>query len=272
VELLPDVGERLGVTPEESRNWRQCAESVILPYDTMRGIHMQAESFTHHDVWDFEATPASNYPLLLHYPYFELYRKQVCKQADLVLAMHLRGDAFTPDQKAANFRYYEAITVRDSSLSATTQAVIAAEVGHLDLALDYAAEAAFVDLHDLAGNTRDGLHMASLAGVWMTMVGGFGGMRDHADELRFAPRLPEALSWLAFTIRHRGLRLRVETNGVTVTYRVLDDGSVLNIVHHGEPVEIPSGVPVTLDIPPIDPGPLPTQPFGRAPRRRRAHR
>ena len=131
--------------------------------------------------------------------------------------MHLRGDAFTAEQKAANFRYYESITVRDSSLSAATQAVIAAEVGHLELALDYAAEAAFVDLHDLAGNTRDGLHMASLAGVWMAMVGGFGGMRDHGQTLRFAPRLPKALSRLAFTMRHRGARLRVETDGVTAT-------------------------------------------------------
>ena len=119
------------------------------------------------------------YPLLLHFPYFDLYRKQVVKQADLVLAMHLRGDAFTAEQKAANFAYYEPLTVRDSSLSACTQAVIAAEVGHLDLAYDYACEAALMDLHDLEHNTRDGLHIASLAGAWIALVAGFGGMRDH---------------------------------------------------------------------------------------------
>src|SRR6185312_11628898 len=132
-------------------------------------------------------TPAEHYPLLLHYPYFDLYRKQVVKQADLVLAMHMRADAFTPEQKRRNFDYYEALTVRDSSLSACTQAVIAAEVGHLDLALDYAAEAALVDLRDLKQNTRDGLHMASLAGTWLALVAGFGGMRDHGS-LTFAPR------------------------------------------------------------------------------------
>jgi alpha,alpha-trehalose phosphorylase len=266
-ERQPDVAASLGVTEEERTHWRQCAEAVILPYDTMRGVHMQAESFTHHEVWDFENTPRSSYPRLLHYPYFELYRMQVCKQADLVLAMHLCGDAFTPEQKAANFRYYEAITVRDSSLSAATQAVVAAEVGHLDLALDYAAEAAFVDLHDLAGNTRDGLHMASLAGVWMAMVGGFGGMRDHGELLQFAPRLPKALNRLAFTMRHLGLRLRVETDGVTATYRVEDHGSSLDILHHGKGVTLQSGKPVTLPIPPIDPGEPPKQPAGRAPRK-----
>src|SRR5690606_14705614 len=122
-------------------------------------------------------TPAEDYPLLLHYPYFQLYRKQVTKQADLVLAMHLRGDAFTPEEKARNFAYYEARTVRDSSLSAATQAVLAAEVGHLRLAYDYWIETAFTDLHDLHGNVDDGLHIAPMAGAWTVAVAGFGGMR-----------------------------------------------------------------------------------------------
>jgi len=89
------------------------------------------------EIWDFDATANNQYPLLLHFPYFNLYRKQVVKQADLVLAMHLRGDAFTAAQKARNFAYYEGLTVRDSSLSACTQAVLAAETGHLGLACDY---------------------------------------------------------------------------------------------------------------------------------------
>src|SRR5581483_9577093 len=113
-------------------------------------------------LWDFEDTPAENYPLLLNYPYFDLYRKQVVKQADLVLAMHLCGEAFSAKQKARNFEYYERITVRDSSLSACTQAVMAAEVGQLELAFDYFAEAALLDLEDLEHNTRDGVHIAAL--------------------------------------------------------------------------------------------------------------
>jgi trehalose/maltose hydrolase-like predicted phosphorylase len=100
------------------------------------------------------------------FPYFDLYRKQVVKQADLVLAMQLHPDAFTQEQKARNFAYYDRLTVRDSSLSACVQAVIAAEVGHLDLAEDYLAEAALIDLDDLEHNTTNGLHMASLGGIW----------------------------------------------------------------------------------------------------------
>ena len=192
------------------------------------GVHPQSEGFTDHARWDFEATRPDEYPLLLHFPYFDLYRKQVVKQADLVLAMHLRGDAFTAEEKARNFAYYEALTVRDSSLSACTQAVVAAEVGHLDLAYDYLGEAALVDLHDLATNTRDGLHMASLAGAWMALVAGFGGMRARDGRLRFAPRLPSGISRLAFRIRYRGSGCPVTTAATAATYELLD-GSAITI-------------------------------------------
>src|SRR5204862_7449899 len=154
-----------------------------------RGVHQQAEGFTNRARWHFGSTPRDAYPLLLHYPYFDLYRKQVVKQADLVLAMHLRGDAFSAEEKARNFTYYEALTVRDSSLSAATQAVVAAEVGQLQLAYDYLGEAALVDLHDLHHNVRDGLHIASLAGAWTALVAGFGGLRLQKGSLWFAPRL-----------------------------------------------------------------------------------
>ena len=135
-------------------SWRDAAKSMHIPFDEVLGVHPQSEGFTHHEEWDFENTPAEKYPLLLHYPYFDLYRKQVVKQADLVLAMQLRPDAFTPEQMARNFAYYEAVTVRDSSLSACTQAVVAARTGHLDLAYDYLAEAALVDLQQPGGQHR----------------------------------------------------------------------------------------------------------------------
>jgi len=129
----PDAARRRGVTEAEMSSWRAAAAAMTIPFDAERGLHQQHESFTEYAEWDFAGTPPDKYPLLLHFPYFELYRKQAIKQADLVLAMHLRGDAFTPEQKARNFAYYEARTVRDSSLSACTQAVLAAETGHLEL-------------------------------------------------------------------------------------------------------------------------------------------
>ena len=253
----------LGVTTEEAAAWRDAAGSMVIPYDERLGVHPQAEGFTDHARWDFEHTPADKYPLLLHYPYFDLYRKQVVKQADLVLAMHLRGDGFTAEQKSRNFSYYEALTVRDSSLSACTQSVIAAEVGHLELAHDYLAEAALMDLHDVQHNTRDGLHMASLAGAWTALVAGFGGMRMRDDTLAFAPRLPSGISRLNFRLRYRGRRLGVAITQREVRYELLE-GEPMPLINHGVQHTL-EDKPLACDVPPIQAGPAPHQPLHRAP-------
>jgi alpha,alpha-trehalose phosphorylase len=261
-----DVAARLDVTAEEAAAWRDAATNIVVPRDERLGIHEQHEGFCSHAPWDFEHTTDDQYPLLLHYPYFDLYRKQVVKQADLVLAMHACPDAFTPEEKLRNFDYYDAITVRDSSLSAATQAVIAAEVGHLELAHDYLGETALLDLRDLERNTRDGLHLACLAGVWSAVVAGFGGMRVCAGELRFAPRLPRAIEGLRFRLGHRGSCLLVEVKPDHATYRLLG-GDGLDISHHGEHVQVGTE-PVTRAIPVLPPRPRPKQPPGRAPSRR----
>ena len=172
VDSHPIQASALTVTAAEVQEWRQAADAMTIPYDSALGVHPQADGFTRHEAWDFAATSKSHYPLLRHFPYFELYRKQVVKQADLVLAMQLHPEAFTAEQKARNFAYYERLTVRDSSLSAATQAVMAAEVGHLELAHDYLGETALIDLDDTERNVRDGLHLGALAGAWTAAVGG----------------------------------------------------------------------------------------------------
>jgi len=264
VKLYPEKARALGVDAEEAASWREAAEKMLIPYDERLGVTPQDENFTEHEVWDFDHTAPDQYPLLLHFTYFDLYRKQVVKQADLVLAMHLRSDAFTPEQKARNFAYYEPLTVRDSSLSANTQAVLAAEVGQLELAYDYLGEAALIDLYDLQHNVQDGVHIASLAGAWTALVAGFGGMRLKHSSLSFAPRLPEALVRLAFRLVFHGCRLRVEVTATEATYLLLD-GSPLKVRHHGEEILLPVNGAVTRPIPPVKAGPRPTQPPGRAP-------
>ena len=258
----------LGVDEEEAAGWRDAAGAMLIPYDTLLDVHAQAEGYTQHQVWDFDATSPDQYPLLLHFPYFDLYRKQVVKQADLVLAMHVCGNAFTDDQKVRNFAYYEPLTVRDSSLSACTQAVMAAEVGQLDLAYDYFAEAALMDLGDLEHNTRDGVHIASLAGTWIAAVAGFGGMRDHDHSLIFAPRLPAALTRLVFRLGFRGRRLLVEVTQQHARYSLLE-GPAIEITHHGEAVTLEGEDPLELSIPRLRPGERPRQPPGREPVHRR---
>jgi alpha,alpha-trehalose phosphorylase len=261
-----NLAAQLGITPDEIATWRAAADAVYLPYDENLGIHEQCAGFTTLPEWDFQASRES-YPLLLHVPYFELYRRQVLKQADLELALSIFGHRFKPDDKARDVDYYEARTVRDSSLSASVQAVICAEVGHLELAHDYAYEAALIDLHDIHHNSRDGLHMASLAGAWIALVAGFGGLRDTAGVLSFDPQLPEALTRLHFNLRWRGLKLSVDINKNDATYgvRAGENGSV-TLRHCGDDLTIAAGTTVTRPIAKRTPLlPRPTQPAGRAP-------
>ncbi|HWI73183.1 MAG TPA: glycosyl hydrolase family 65 protein, partial [Baekduia sp.] len=257
----------LGVGHEEVGAWRAAAHAMHVPYDGILDVHMQAEGFTHHAKWDFEHTPADHYPLLLHYPYFDLYRKQVVKQADLVLALYTCGDRFTDEQKQRAFAYYEPLTVRDSSLSACVQAVVAAETGHFDLAYDYVGEAAFMDLHDLEHNTRDGLHIASLAGSWLALVAGFGGFRDYDGDLTFAPRVPPGVARLAFRISVAEGRVLVEADADGVTY-TLQAGERMRLAHYGDAFTLQDGTPVRRTVPPAPPRERPSQPPGREPRRR----
>jgi alpha,alpha-trehalose phosphorylase len=268
-EKYPDRAQELAVDPEESASWRDAAAAMFIPYDQALGVHPQAAGYTGHQVWDFAGTPEDHYPLMLHYPYFDLYRKQVVKQADLVLALQICSDAFTAEQKARNFDYYEALTVRDSSLSACTQAVIAAEVGQLDLAFDYLGAAALIDLDDLEHNTRDGVHIASLAGTWIALIAGLAGLRLRAGRAAFAPRLPDGITRLAFTVMVRHRRLRVKITHSSAHY-LLADGDPLEITHHGEPLQLTAGDAQERPIPLAPQRPRPSQPPGRAPGRRRS--
>ena len=265
-QRYPERARELRVSPDEMAAWVAAADGIMMPYDAGRGVHCQAEGFTQHQVWDFARTSPDEYPLLAHFPYFDLYRKQVVKQADLVLAIQLCPDQFTDEEKARDFEYYEALTVRDSSLSACSQAVVAADTGHLDLAYDYLAETALMDLADLEHNTRDGLHIAALAGSWIVLVQGFGGMRYRpGQQPGFAPRLPAALTRLTFTVILRGRHLRVEVMPGNATYILDGEGPPLEITHYGTPVAVAPGQPETRDIPALPVRPRPSQPPGREP-------
>ena len=261
-----DRARTLGVDLEEAAAWVDAAKAVHVPYDERLRVHEQHEGFTRLPEWDFENRRA--YPLLLNAPYFDLYRRQVCKQADLGMALFWFGDRFSEEDFARDVDYYERRTVRDSSLSACVQAVLAARVGHFDLAHDYTYEAASVDLRDLHHNTLDGLHIASLAGTWMALVQGFGGLRDTDGELSLDPGLPSGISRLRFSVRWRGCTLRVDVRGHEATYEV-DGGpeARVRLRHAGEEVVVTGGEgPVSLPLRERAPLlPRPQQPPGREP-------
>jgi alpha,alpha-trehalose phosphorylase len=260
----PNRAAELNVDEEEISAWLAGASGIVVHRDEKLDVTSQSEGFTRYRRWNFESLAATEYPLLLHYPYQILYSSQVVKQADLVMALYLCGDSFTFEQKQRDFSYYEAITVRDSSLSASVQAIVAAEVGHLELAYEYFRETALIDLRDHAGNTTDGLHLASLAGAWLVAVAGFGGLRDYGEVLSFAPRLPAQLSRLQFRLVYRGRRLRVELHSDAVRFE-LTAGEPLTVLYHGELLTLQLSVPQSRPYPSMPPSPPAWPPAGRAP-------
>nr|WP_274637387.1 glycosyl hydrolase family 65 protein [Microbacterium bovistercoris] len=229
---------RLKLDPAEPDAWDRAADCMHIPYSPQLGIHPQDEVFLEKEVWDLERTPAALRPLLLHFHPLVIYRYQVLKQADVVLALFLQGDHFTPDEKRADFEYYDPLTTGDSTLSGVTQSILAAEVGYQDLAAGYFEHALYVDLADLHKNAADGVHVASAGGVWTTLVSGFGGMRDHGGVLTFDPRLPSDWSDLAYIIHWHGTPLHITLRREALHVRAGD----------GVPVEFSvRGVGYTVD-------------------------
>ena len=220
-----DLAQRIGVNDDEIDRWLQCAGDMYVPFDKELGITMQDASFLERERWPFEEVPPEKYPLLLHYHPLVIYRYQVLKQADVVMAMLLLPDKFSPELKRANFDYYDPLTTGDSSLSACVQSIVAAEIGYEDRALQYFKHALWTDLGDLQGNTTDGVHLASAGGVWMAIVYGFGGMRDTDGKLSFDPRLPKDWAALTFKLRKEGCTIRVHLRHEDITL-VCDDGPI----------------------------------------------
>jgi alpha,alpha-trehalose phosphorylase len=243
VEMVARVQLRKGEVDE----WERCAAGMSIPYDEHLGIHPQDARFLEREMWDLGSTPVANRPLLLHYHPLVIYRFQVLKQADVVLALFLRGNEFTMEQKRANFEYYDPITTGDSTLSAVVQAIIAAEVGYHDLALRYFHAALFVDLADRHGNTSDGVHVASSGGTWSALVSGFGGFRDlDSGRWQLDPRLPDGWEALTFRLTLRGTRVRITVRQDELQLEIEDGEADLTFEVRGEPVTVSRSVPAKV--------------------------
>ena len=236
-----------GLRRDEIEVWERAAERMHIPYDSERGILPQDANFLEKEVWDFEGTPRDHYPLLLHYHPLVIYRHQVIKQADVVLALVLLGDEFSLEEKRRNFDYYDPLTTGDSSLSACVQAILAAEIGYEQKAVEYFDYALLMDLADVAGNVVDGAHVASTGGVWMSLIYGFGGMRDFDGKLSFDPRLPKQWDRLQFPIRFHDSRLTVEINHDDMTVTLLD-GPGMEIEIRGEMHAVAPEEPIVVSL------------------------
>ena len=246
--MYDQFAQRLELDDREVRDWERAAEAMAIPFDEHMGVHPQDAHFLEREVWDLGSTPRDKMPLMLNYHPLVIYRFQVLKQADVVLALFLQGEQFTPEEKRADFEYYDPITTGDSTLSAVVQSIIAAEVGYHDLALRYFLGALFVDLADRHANTSDGVHVASTGGVWSALVAGFGGFHDHGGVFTLDPRLPEGWESLVFRLTLRGTRVRVSVFPERLEL-IIEEGKEATFVVRGEQVVVTPGdaVSVALD-------------------------
>lgn len=234
------VAAAIGLDEAEIAAMRAACAAMRLPYDEALGIHAQDDSFLSKKPWDFANTPRESYPLLLHYHPLVIYRHQVCKQADVVLALLLLSDQFALEDKRRDFDYYEAVTTHDSSLSSCIFSIVAAEVGYRDKAYAYFMETARLDLDNTHANTEYGVHTAAMAGTWLGVAYGFGGMRLDEGGLRFAPTLPDKWDAYRFKVHVRGALLEVAVDAGGVDYRLLQ-GDRLALAHHGRAFELEGG-------------------------------
>ena len=237
---------KTALEPSEVEAWAQAVKSIYVPYDEKLQIIPQDDSFLDREPWDFQNTPRDRYPLLLFYHPLNIYRKQVIKQADVVLAMFLLGNAFSAEAKRRNFEFYDPLTTGDSSLSSCVEAIIAAEVGDIDKAVRYGMAALLMDLADVGGNVKDGCHIASMGGTWMMLTYGLGGMRDDDGTLSFWPRrAPEDNATLRFPVTYHGQMLEVEIGIEKVEY-ALREGECLVIHHETEEIQLTREQPLAV--------------------------
>jgi alpha,alpha-trehalose phosphorylase len=248
-EAWSRIVEAIGLGADEVASWRRAAEAMRVPHDPEVGIHLQDDAFLDRERWDFEGTPPENWPLLLHYHPLVIYRHQVLKQADVVLAQVLLAHDFTLAEKRRNFDFYDPLTTGDSSLSPSIQSVAAAELGYAPLAYEYFMRTARMDLDDVNGNTGHGVHIAAMAGTWVALVYGFAGLRDDDGAVSFAPRLPAQWRRLDFRLGLGDSRLRVSIRPEEVAYQV-ESGPAVEIRHFGQPVAVAPGEPAVFDLVP----------------------
>lgn len=248
-EAFAAACHRLRLSEAEIVEFGRIAEAMHIPFDERLGVHPQDDDFLFKEMWDLQNTPDDKRPLLLHYHPLVIYRHQVLKQADIVLALYLQGDEFSLAQKRADFAYYDPLTTGDSTLSAVVQSIVAAEVGYADLALDYFRVATHVDLADLHRNTDAGVHVASLGGVWTALVAGFGGMRDYLGVWSFDPRLPAQWSSLTYRMTLQDNRVRVHIDKHTITF-TLETGVAesLPLTVQGRAVTVTRGTPLVVPL------------------------
>lgn len=238
-----ELEQKCGIDGGELARMKEAADKMYLPFDAENGIYMQDDNFIYKDPIDIDEIPLKKLPLLTNLHPLNLWRYQVCKQADIVLLMFLQSHEFTREMRKKVFDFYEPKTIHDSSLSASIHSIVACDIGYEDEAYGYLKQACRMDLDNVNRNTCYGIHAACMGSCYMMIVNGYAGMRVYDDKVHFDPYLPENWQGYSFKILFRGSLFRVEVGKNGVTYTLLKGNPITLMSGEGAVVLEKIGVP-----------------------------
>lgn len=225
-EGLSALLQKCDIDDKELALFKKVADNMYLPYDKENEIYMQDDNFIYKDPIDIDSIPVNKLPLLTNLHPLNLWRYQVCKQADIVLLMFLCSNEFTPEMRKKVFDFYEPRTIHDSSLSAGIHSIVACDIGSTEEAYGYLKQACRMDLDNVNRNTWAGIHAACMGSCYMMIVNGYAGMRVYDNALHFKPYIPENWKGYTFKVVFKGSTVEVNITAEKTTYTLLSGGAV----------------------------------------------
>ncbi|WP_394701658.1 glycoside hydrolase family 65 protein [uncultured Enterococcus sp.] len=223
----------LNVTAVEKEKWLDIVDNMYFPYDEELDIFVQHDTFLDKELLPATALKAEDRPLNQNWSWDHILRSCYIKQADVLQGIYFFGNQFSPEEKKRNFDFYEPLTVHESSLSPCVHAILAAELGQEEKAVELYKRTARLDLDNYNNDTDDGLHITSMSGSWLAIVQGFAGMRTHQGQLSFTPFLPDMWEGYSFTINYQGRLISVKTDQEQVSIELLE-GEALELLVYGK--------------------------------------
>lgn len=214
-----ELVDKLKLQNEEMRQWNHIIDNMYYPYDEERQIFLQQDGFLDKELVPVKDLAPENLPINQNWSWDRILRSCYIKQADVLQGLYFLGDRYDLDTKKRNFDFYEPLTVHESSLSPCLHVILACELGYQDKAYEMYLRTARLDLDNYNNDTEDGCHTTSMAGTWMSIVQGFGGLRVRDNELVLQPFIPSHWKSFSFKVMFRGSRLKVSAtdNNITVT-------------------------------------------------------
>jgi maltose phosphorylase len=222
---------------KELAKWKDIAEKMYFPEDKQRGVYLQQDGFLDKELLTVKDLRPEDRPLNQKWSWDRILRSCFIKQADVLQGFYFFEEQFDTDQLKRNFDFYEPMTVHESSLSPCVHVILASKLGYKEKAYEMYLRTSRLDLDDYNNDTEDGCHITSMAGTWMSIIKGFGGMRVNEGKLQFTPYIPDQWKSYSFRLEFRGRVVKVKVSKER-TEIVLESGEPMEIVMGGKVVQL----------------------------------